>query len=114
MEKYPQDLIEHNLPFVLLLGLESDAESETRAHSPPLTAPSSDSGFYIKARSPPITGRLADDLRTTLLSYDASDQPRSSLSSERSKPHIACKVKSVGRVGKRSAAPVRLCSTDQV
>lgn len=113
MERYPHDIVEHNLPFVLLLGLESGSKDETPAQSPPPITPLGDGGFRIRARLPSVTGRLADDLRTTLLSYDASDQPWRSLAIEKGRSGISCRVESVGRVGEGINRSTQLRLTDQ-
>lgn len=95
MEAYPPDYIAHNLPLVLLSGLES-AAAET-----PIAEKSrqylGDGGFRIRADLAPVHHPLKDDLRATLLSYDCTAAPWHSQSTDKTEQPPAFKIRSVGR-----------------
>ncbi|KAJ5160576.1 uncharacterized protein N7482_007580 [Penicillium canariense] len=114
MDAYPLDYVNHNLPLVLLSGLEADAEDDPGAAVDyPLLA---EKGPKIFSDFPPLSGAVAEELRIVLLEEDGSQMPwRSGLtpSGDASSPHIAYRIKSSGRSYKlppRKANPPRTSS----
>lgn len=101
MDAYPQDYINHNLPLVLLTGLEADAQDESgsvvQVDYPLLT----EKGPKIFSDFPPLSGAVAEELRRLLLEEDGSQMHwRAGLapSGNVSSPQIAYHIKSSGRV----------------
>jgi hypothetical protein len=106
MDAYPEDYVNHNLPFVLLSGLEADTEdaSETSSSYPLLL----EKGTHIFSDFPPLSGAVAEELRSLLLEEDCSQMPwksRVNLSGNTNTSNIGYRVKSSGRVGFESLAP---------
>lgn len=99
MDAYPEDYVVHNLPFLLLSGLEADTQddNESSASDYPLLQ---EKGPTIYSDFPPLSGPTADELRSNLLEEDVSrvpwdaGQPTGARSSG-----IGYRIKSVGRVG---------------
>lgn len=98
MNHYPQDYFVHNLPLVILTGVEPYSNPET-----PFVEKSfeflGDGGFRIRAELPPLRHSLTSDLRAALLSHDRSKAPWRSQSADKSEQVPAFKIRSVGRVG---------------
>ncbi|KAL2802807.1 Gryzun, putative trafficking through golgi-domain-containing protein [Aspergillus granulosus] len=98
MDAYPQHYVAHNLPFVLLSGLETD-DSQADLNAEGLGYPLlKEHGVTIESDFPPLDGPLAEELRSLFLSEDASRDPwdpRDDLDVEN--PRVEYKVKSVGR-----------------
>ncbi|KAJ5698445.1 hypothetical protein N7462_000450 [Penicillium macrosclerotiorum] len=98
MDAYPQDYVNHNLPLVLLTGLEADIEDDTgSAVDYPLLE---ERGTKIFSDFPPLSGAIAEELRSTLLEQDGSQMSwRSSLNSSAtsSSLQLGYRVKSTGR-----------------
>lgn len=99
MDAYPEDYVNHNLPLVLLSGLEVNAEDEAGSSLDyPLLA---EKGPRIFSDFPPLSGAVAEELRSVLLDEDGSQMPwRTAYSSNDSPsaPQIGYKIKSIGRV----------------
>lgn len=101
MDAYPEDYVNHNLPFVLLSGLEASSEDDaiTSAKYPLL----SEKGAVIFSELSPVSGAVAEELRSVLLDEDGSRMPwksRPSLEDNNSSAAgIGFKIKSIGRVG---------------
>jgi hypothetical protein len=99
MDAYPEDYVNHNLPLVLLSGLETDPED---GPSPSVEYPLlHERGRKIFSDFPLLSGAVAEDLRRVLLEEDGSNIPwRAGLSSSGNSaaPHIAYRIKSTGRV----------------
>ncbi|KAJ6190140.1 hypothetical protein N7519_000161 [Penicillium mononematosum] len=73
MDAYPEDYVNHNLPLVLLSGLEADPEKEPGTPSDyPLL---SEKGTHIFSDFPPLSGAVAEELRSLLLEEDSSQAP---------------------------------------
>lgn len=118
MDAYPQDYINHNLPLVLLSGLEADVQDESGSVVQvdyPLLA---EKGPKIFSDFPPLSGAVAEEMRRVLLEEDGSQMHwRTGLASSgnASSPHIAYRIKSSGRVScphpvqLRQRANVALC-----
>ncbi|KAK5946481.1 hypothetical protein PMZ80_000624 [Knufia obscura] len=95
MEPYPADYVVHNLPLVILSGLEpSKAETPIGEITQEFLG---DGGFRIRAELAPLHHPLTKDLRATLLSYDRSDAPWRSQSTDKTEQIHAFKIRSVGR-----------------
>jgi hypothetical protein len=116
MDAYPQDYVNHNLPLVLLSGLEADAEDDSRnGVDYPLLA---EKGAKIFSDFPPLSGAVAEELRRVLLEEDGSQMPwRAGTASNGNSPstHIAYRIRSSGRVSSspdmnvKRKAPMRSC-----
>jgi len=100
MEHYPTDYVVHNLPLVLLSGLEDErrVEPDLGDKARPLL---SEGGFSIRTDAEPIRGDLASALVEELLSHDASTAPWNSKSASTEAYGRAYKIKLVNRVGQR-------------
>lgn len=98
MDSYPDEYVTHNLPFVLLSGLEQEASTESIASDHTRTY-LGEGGFRIRAELPPVQGSIAEELLNTLLSYDSTKAPWHSQTPEKGVVKQALKVRSVGRVG---------------
>ncbi|CAL5873495.1 uncharacterized protein PFLUO_LOCUS7774 [Penicillium psychrofluorescens] len=99
MDAYPEDYVNHNLPFVLLSGLEASSEDDATASAKyPLL---SEKGPEIFSELPPVSGAVAEELRSVLLTEDGSRMPwksRPSLDENNSSTAgIGFKIKSTGR-----------------
>ncbi|KKK16729.1 hypothetical protein ARAM_004173 [Aspergillus rambellii] len=97
MDAYPQDYVAHNLPFILLLGLEQDTSDDSKKEwdNYPLLK---EKGVKIESDFPPLDESAAEELRSVFLGLDASRapwDPRDDAFSEES--GIEFKIKSVGR-----------------
>jgi hypothetical protein len=102
MDAYPQHYVAHNLPFVLLSGLEtheSPGDPKTEEIAYPLLK---ENGFTIESDFPPLDGSSAEELRSLFLNENASRNPWDPwdpwdyLGADSSK--VKYKIKSVGRV----------------
>jgi hypothetical protein len=110
MDAYPEDYVNHNLPLVLLSGLETGPEdgSDPSVEYPLLP----ERGHKIFSDFPPLSGAVAEDLRRVLLEEDGSKMPwTASLGSSGSSasPHIGYRIKSTGRVGSPNTCWLRSC-----
>lgn len=99
MDAYPEDYVKHNLPLVLLSGLEADSEdgSSSSVEYPLIH----ERGHKIFSDFPVLSGAVAEDLRSVLLENDGSSMPwRAGLGTNGNSaaPHIAYRIKSTGRV----------------
>jgi hypothetical protein len=107
MDAYPEDYVNHNLPLVLLSGLEADAEGDSEASSEyPLLL---ERGTHIFSDFPPLSGGVAEELRSLLLQEDGSQMPwksRVNVSGNTATANIAYRIKSSGRVGPYSKIPI--------
>jgi hypothetical protein len=99
MDAYPQDYVNHNIPLVLLAGLEADVEDDSKPTVDyPLLA---ENGPKIFSDFPPLSGAVAEELRRVLLEEDGSQMPwKAGLASSGNaqSPHIAYRIRSSGRV----------------
>lgn len=96
MDAYPEDYVAHNLPFVLLSGLETETKDEPESVDYPLLR---EKGPKIYSDFPPVGGMTAEELRRTLLDEDASQLPWNSRDEMDASLGVGYKVKSIGRVG---------------
>lgn len=110
MDAYPDDYVNHNLPLVLLSGLEAGPEEANESlFEYPLLA---ERGHHIFSDFPPLSGAVAEELRRVLLAEDGSQMPwkagqSQSSNGNQSAPRIGYKIKSTGRVGYVSGSPWR-------
>lgn len=99
MDAYPEDYVSHNLPLVLLSGLEVKSGDEAGSSLDyPLLA---EKGPKIFSDFPPLSGALAEELRNVFLDEDGSQMPWRAASGSNenpSAPQIGYKIKSIGRV----------------
>lgn len=96
MDAYPEDYVNHNLPLVLLSGLEAGVED---GHGAPVDYPLTETGPKIFSDFPPLSGAVAEELRSALLEEDGSERPwRSTATPNATAPLIRYKIKSTGRV----------------
>lgn len=101
MDAYPEDYVNHNLPLVLLSGLEAGAEDDSHASANyPLLA---EKGPKVFSDFPPLSGAVAEDLRRVLLEADGNhmawkSSPLSSSGNNSSSQHMRYRIKSAGRV----------------
>ncbi|KAE8379426.1 Gryzun, putative trafficking through golgi-domain-containing protein [Aspergillus bertholletiae] len=97
MDAYPEDYVVHNLPFILLSGLEpasEDGPKSNRIDYPLLH----ERGVHIYSDLPPLSGSTAEELREILLAEDASRAPWEARENTSVKSAgIEYKIKSVGR-----------------
>ncbi|KAJ5086356.1 hypothetical protein NUU61_007663 [Penicillium alfredii] len=98
MDAYPEDYVNHNLPLVLLSGLEAEDEGNPEVSiNYPLIQ---EKGPKIFSDFPPLGGAVAEDLRRALLEQDGSQMPwksRVNINGNPSASNIRFKIKSIGR-----------------
>ncbi|KAG2022175.1 hypothetical protein GB937_004270 [Aspergillus fischeri] len=97
MDAYPEDYVVHNLPFILLSGLEADPPDEAGSSGPeyPLL---DEKGPRIYSDFPPLSGPTAEELRRNLLEEDATEVPWDNREPTSTKySGIGYKIKSIGR-----------------
>ena len=106
MEAYPKDYVEHNLPLIVLSGLQSQSDPSKDA-SEQLRNPLLEGGFRIRTDSAPLTGSTAESLVRAFLAADSSDAPwNSRATSAKTKNGGSFRIKSVGRVGQTPSSAV--------
>jgi hypothetical protein len=101
MDAYPEDYVAHNLPLILLSGIEPGSDytvNSAEAQYPLLQ----EKGTQIESDFPLLSGQLVDDLRTAFLQQDASGAPWNSRSLTGRSSGIGLRIKVVGRVGSRA------------
>jgi hypothetical protein len=106
MEAYPKDFVEHNLPLIILSGLQ--AQSDLSKDVPDQSRnPLLEGGFRIRTDAAPVTGPTAERLFRAFLSADSSDTPWNSRATPK-KTDIggSFRIKSVGRVGQTPSRAV--------
>lgn len=98
MNAFPSDYVVHNLPLLLLSGLESESVKEQDAtdHSKVLLR---EGGFRIKTDVPPVSGDVAKALRDTFLRSDASLAKWNGKAISAKAYGGGYRIRSVGRVG---------------
>lgn len=98
MDAYPEDYVNHNLPLVLLSGLEADDTAAVTSDYPLIA----EKGTHIFSDFPPLTGGVAEELRSLFLQEDGTHMPwksRINVSGNTATANIAYRIKSSGRVG---------------
>lgn len=98
MNAFPPDYVVHNLPLLLLSGLEPESikEQDGVDHSKVLLR---EGGFRIKTDAPPIGSDVAQALRETLLESDASSANWNGRAIAAKEYGGGYRIRSVGRVG---------------
>lgn len=99
MEAYPENYVNHNLPLVLLSGLEVDEDKSGSSSGYPLL---SERGTQIFSDFPCLAGGAAGELRNLLLQEDGTHMPwksRVNVSGNTTTTNIGYRIKSSGRVG---------------
>jgi trafficking protein particle complex subunit 11 len=98
MNAFPSDYVAHNLPLVLLSGLESASnhDHESAESSRYLLH---EGGFRIKTDLPPVSGLHASELLRRFLESDASEASWNSEGSIVKERGGTFKIRSIGRVG---------------
>lgn len=98
MDGYPEDYVTHNLPFVLLSGLDAGADdgAQPSGVQHPLLH---EKGTKIYSDFPSLSGPVAEELRRIFLEEDASEAPWNSRNDFERSGRIGFRLKSVGRVG---------------
>ena len=95
MDAYPEDYVVHNLPFILLSGLDAGSDGDQHSDYPLLYK----GDATIDSDFPPLTGPTAEQLRQAFLEEDASRAPWERRNEKRaSSSGAGYKIKSVGRV----------------
>ncbi|KAJ5568783.1 hypothetical protein N7450_011269 [Penicillium hetheringtonii] len=98
MDAYPDDYVNHNLPLVLLSGLEAGSENDNeKLFKYPLLA---ERGHNIFSDFPPLSGAVAEELRQVLLAEDGSHMPwKAGQNSNGNQPgsRLGYRIKSTGR-----------------
>ncbi|KAL2872204.1 uncharacterized protein BJX67DRAFT_102450 [Aspergillus lucknowensis] len=99
MDAYPQHYVAHNLPFILLSGLETE-DTQTDAKTEEIGFPLlNNRGVKIESDFPPLDGPIAEELRTLFLDEDASRDPWGTQDDNYAeKTRIEYKIKSAGRI----------------
>jgi hypothetical protein len=100
MDAYPPDYVQHNLPFIVLSGLETTEEREPPApiqHVLPGQAIT-----FISTEIPPVTGEHAKQLLQEFLSVRGGDAPWNARGLNRRDNLIGFRIRTVGRVGQAS------------
>lgn len=95
MDAYPLEYVEHNIPLILLLGLDSQAEPERTASEASLLQ---DGGFVIKSDLPPVRGEHGQQLLQALHRYDGSSRPWHMRATNEQGGFFGFRVRSTGRV----------------
>lgn len=97
MEAYSGEYVGHNLPFILLSGLEGSSETEygLAADSPYLR-----NGIKIASDQPLCSGRAAQHLRDEFIKTDATHRPWLNGIEGEAARTLSFKMRAVGRVGR--------------
>lgn len=104
MNGYPADYVYHNLPLILLSGLEPQPppDRETSHSSPPVLQ---EGGFRLRVDLPILESRLASELLHTFLQHDASEEPWHPAAADVQGKSGVWRIRSVGRVGQTHPPP---------
>lgn len=98
MNAFAPDYIVHNLPLLLVSGLDSELSTDHDAldQSRVLLR---EGGFRIKTDTPPVSGTVAETLREILLGSDASAANWNARAISAKEYGGGYRIRSVGRVG---------------
>ncbi|EER28158.1 hypothetical protein D8B26_006830 [Coccidioides posadasii str. Silveira] len=98
MDAYPLDYVGHNLPLVLLSGIEPAGQESLHLPSSDVTYPQlNENGIQIFSDFPPLTDATAKRLLVDLLAEDASKSPWNARAYGGKAGGIGFRVKRVGR-----------------
>jgi len=100
MEAYPPEYVSHNLPLILLSGLEAPEESALVAPSVGLLE---DGGRTITSDQPLVTGERAQHLLREFSNADGTKAAWNSRPGRLSGDLVGFKFRAVGRVGQASS-----------
>ncbi|KAF2189658.1 hypothetical protein K469DRAFT_736937 [Zopfia rhizophila CBS 207.26] len=95
MDAYPLDYVLHNLPFVVLSGLDSAPELESR--SPIQDVLPGGATTTLSSEIPPVTGERAQQLLQEFLNVDGRDAPWNGRLGTRRGNLIGFRLRAVGR-----------------
>ena len=99
MDAYPKDYVEHNLPLIILSGLQSHSDPSQDAPEQSRN-PLLEGGFRIRTDAAPLRGTTAESLLRAFLAADSSDTPWNSRATPaKSENGGRFRIKSIGRVG---------------
>ena len=99
MEAYPKDYVEHNLPLIILSGLQGQSDLSKDAPEQSRN-PLLDGGFRIRTEAAPVAGPTAERLLQAFLTADSSDTPwNSRAASKKTENGGSFRIRNVGRVG---------------
>lgn len=104
MNVFPHDYVRHNLPLIVLSGLntETTIDPDHGTASRPLLL---EGGFRIKTELPSVTGPLAERLLHALLASDAGEVPWNGRGSFAKDHGGIFTFRAVGRVGQTHLFP---------
>ncbi|KAF2094766.1 hypothetical protein NA57DRAFT_68333 [Rhizodiscina lignyota] len=94
MDAYPEEYVEHNLPFIVLFGLEQEDGFEDDAYERALLRTG---GFIVKSELPPVSGDQAQSLIRELLKTDATGQAWNGRNGSGQSTNIGFKFHQTGR-----------------
>ena len=97
MDVFPKDYADHNLPLLLLSGLETEAADTSSAGSASTVL--REGGFRLKTDLPVLKSPLAAALLRSFFQHDAGDVPWRAGAHEGSQSVGALNIRSIGRVG---------------
>lgn len=97
MDAYPPEYVEHNLPLIVLSGL--DTAEERNGPLPVQNVLPGRATTTISSELPPVTGERAQQLLQQFLDTDGSDAPWNGRNLDRRGNIIEFKIRAVGRVG---------------
>lgn len=96
MNAYPEDYVVHNLPLILLSGLQEGQDDSTSGDR--TRAFLSEGGFRITTDLPEVRSDAAQTLLEALLKHDSTDKPWHERGSQ-AEHNGVFRIRSVGRVG---------------
>lgn len=97
MDAYPPGYISHNLPFIVLSGLEAAPELEPRRPFQELLPGLQQT--TVNADIPPLVNSRAQQLLQEFLSYDSTNTPWEAHGLDRRETLTKFRMRAVGRVG---------------
>jgi trafficking protein particle complex subunit 11 len=99
MEAYPKDYVEHNLPLIVLSGLQAQSDISKDAPEQSLN-PLLEGGFRIRTDAVPLTGSTAESILRAFLAADSSGASWNGRATpSKTENGVSFRIKSVGRVG---------------
>ena len=106
MEAYPTEYVLHNLPFIVLSGLDTTT-GELEPLPPIHQVLPGRATTTINSEIPPVTGDRAHRLLQEFLSADGTNAPWNSREGHRRDNTLGFRLRTVGRVGQDD--PIILC-----
>ena len=99
MDAYPAGYVEHNLPFILLFGLDVTDDVTIGSQEQALLL---SGGFVIKSELPPVSGDRARSLVQELLKADGNGRTWTAKGLSSQSSPLAFRFRRTGRVGQAS------------